>query len=384
MKKINYLDLFSGCGGLSYHFLKDKRFNLISSADNDLACHNTYLELCNSLGIKNSDKKVLKLDLNKNSNLINNFSGINLDLVIGGPPCQAYSMAGRIRDKNKMKDDYRNYLFESFLKVIQLTKAKYFIMENVPGILSAKPGGILITSRIKKAIQSIGFYVKPEIADCLIELSNYQIPQRRRRIIIFGISKKINNYKNKVDKFYSLLSSLKIKNQKSVYEAIGDLKKFYPSPEIIKKDGKKYSHFPISSSIFDHFPRYHSKRDIGIFEKLSHDIESNQNKFTDINQLKKLYSLVVKKKSNVHKYYVLRKNELSNLIPAHLYKDGLRHIHYDSKQARTLTVREAARLQTFPDNFKFIGSNTDKYKMIGNAVPPLFSKYLLKAFLQVI
>ena len=92
----------------------------------------------------------------------------------------------------------------------------------------------------------------------------------------------------------------------------------------------------------------------------------------------------VKKKSNVHKYYVLRKNELSNLIPAHLYKDGLRHIHYDSKQARTLTIREAARLQTFPDNFNFIGSNTDKYKMIGNAVPPLFSKYLLKAFLQVI
>ena len=73
MKKINYLDLFSGCGGLSYHFLKDKRFNLISSADNDLACHNTYLELCNSLGIKNSQDKVLKLDLNKKSALFFNF-----------------------------------------------------------------------------------------------------------------------------------------------------------------------------------------------------------------------------------------------------------------------------------------------------------------------
>ena len=376
MKKINYLDLFSGCGGLSYYFLNDKRFNLISSVDNDFACHNTYLELCKSLGIKQCEKKVLKLDLNEKNDLINNFSEINSDLVLGGPPCQAYSIAGRIRDKN--------YLFESFLKVIQLTKAKYFIMENVPGILSAKPGGILITDRIQKAIQSIDFYIKPEIADCLIELSNYQIPQRRRRVIIFGVSKKIKNYKNKVDKFYTLLNSLKIKKLSNVYEAIGDLKKFYPSSQIIKKDGKKYSHFPISSSFIDHFPRYHSKRDIGVFEKLAHDIESNQNKFTDINQLKKLYSLVVKKKSNVHKYYVLRKNELSNLIPAHLYKDGLRHIHYDSKQARTLTIRESARLQTFPDNFKFIGSNTDKYKMIGNAVPPLFSKYLLKAFLQVI
>ena len=384
MKKVNYLDLFSGCGGLSYYFLKDKRFNLISSVDNDLSCHNTYLELCKSLGIKQYDEKVLKLDLNKKNDLINNFSKINSDLVLGGPPCQAYSIAGRIRDKNKMKTDYRNYLFESFLKVIELTKAKYFIMENVPGIVSAKPGGILITERIKKAIQSIDFYIKPEITECLIELSNYQVPQRRRRVIIFGVSKKINKYKKKVDKFYSLLSSFKSENQKSVYQAIGDLKKFYPSNKIIKKNGKKYSHFPISSLFDDHFPRYHSKRDIGIFKKLAHDIESNQNKFTDINQLKKLYSLVVKKKSNVHKYYVLRKNELSNLIPAHLYKDGLRHIHYDSKQGRTLTIREAARLQTFPDNFKFVGSNTDKYKMIGNAVPPLFSKYLLKAFLQVI
>jgi DNA (cytosine-5)-methyltransferase 1 len=384
MKKVNYLDLFSGCGGLSYYFLKDKRFNLISSVDNDLSCHNTYLKLCKSLGVKQCEEKVLKLDLNKKNDLINNFSKINSDLVLGGPPCQAYSIAGRIRDKNKMRTDYRNYLFESFLKAIELTKAKYFIMENVPGIVSAKPGGILITDRIKKAIQSIDFYIKPEITECLIELSNYQVPQRRRRVIIFGVSKKINNYKKKVDKFYSLLSSFKSENQKSVYQAIGDLKKFYPSNKIIKKNGKKYSHFPISSLFDDHFPRYHSKRDIGIFKKLAHDIESNQNKFTDINQLKKLYSLVVKKKSNVHKYYVLRKNELSNLIPAHLYKDGLRHIHYDSKQGRTLTIREAARLQTFPDNFKFVGSNTDKYKMIGNAVPPLFSKYLLKAFLQVI
>ncbi len=84
----------------------------------------------------------------------------------------------------------------------------------------------------------------------------------------------------------------------------------------------------------------------------------------------------VGKKSNIHKYYVLRKDEPSNLIPSHLYKDGLRHIHYDSKQARSITVREAARLQRFPDWFNFIGTETQRYYQIGNAVAPNFAYHL--------
>ena len=103
---------------------------------------------------------------------------------------------------------------------------------------------------------------------------------------------------------------------------------------------------------------------------MTEDIESQRYEYTSIERLKELYTQVTGEESNIHKYYVLRRDEQSNTIPAHLYKDGFRHIHPDSAQCRTLTVREAARLQTFDDDYEFVGSMGEQYKMIGNAVPP--------------
>ena len=117
---------------------------------------------------------------------------------------------------------------------------------------------------------------------------------------------------------------------------------------------------------------------------LAEDIETGEKKYISAEALKKLYTQATGKKSNVHKYYVLRWNEQSNLIPAHLYKDGLRHIHPDSKQARSITVREAARLQGFPDDYIFIGTQAEQFKMIGNAVPPIFSKKLAEAIYELL
>ena len=167
---------------------------------------------------------------------------------------------------------------------------------------------------------------------------------------------------------------------RTVKDAIGDLPVIMPSKDVIRQDGHKYSHVPIDGGgVMNHIPRFHSERDQAIFRLLGEDIESGRNEYVSTEALKRLYTKMTGKQSNIHKYYVLRWNEQSNTIPAHLYKDGMRHIHPDSRQARSITVREAARLQTFADDFEFLGPTMAQYKMIGNAVPSDFAKIIAKA-----
>ena len=381
MKKIKFIDLFAGCGGLTESFLKSKKYVPLKIIDDNKFCYLTTLKRLEKFKFKNPEKIAELKDISS-LDTINEFKNIKSDIVIGGPPCQAYSVAGRIRDIDGMKNDYRNFLFESFLKIINYSQPNYFIMENVPGILSAKPGNIKVTVRIKKQTDEIKYYIPENLSECVFDLSKYGVPQKRRRVIIFGVNKKLKNFKSISKKFYEILRSLESKKIVTVKEAIGDLGKLYPLKNIAKTNGRKFSH-NINSEKVDHSPRFHNQRDIKIFKLLAEDIETKKFKYKTIKELQKLYTKIVGKKSNIHKYYVLKKDKPSNLIPSHLYKDGLRHIHYDSKQARSITVREAARLQSFPDNFEFIGPMTEQYKMIGNAVPPNFSKFLLKTILKL-
>ena len=126
-----------------------------------------------------------------------------VDGVIGGPPCQAYSFAGRVKDKNGMRDDYRNYLFESFVELVKIYKPKGFIFENVLGILTAKPGGKLITERIIKSFEEIGYSISVNLReDAVFNMAHFGIPQERKRVIIFGVpktdDKKISEFLPKV------------------------------------------------------------------------------------------------------------------------------------------------------------------------------------------
>lgn len=402
---LNTIDLFVGCGGLSEGFEQSRKYKMIGAVEWEPSPVKEFRNhLKNRWGIQDSEERVLQFDIQRTEELFNGWKdkkfgeskGLDalvgnrqLDVIIGGPPCQAYSVAGRIRDEHGMREDYRNYLFESYLKVVQHYKPRVFVFENVPGILSAKPGdgSVRIIDLIQKAFADAGYAVLPDLSNAIIDMTEYGVPQNRKRIIILGVSKE--HYGDKaeamVEKFYSsYLPEYKIEKKATVRDAIGDLPKLRPLDEPISYLGRKLSHSVSDPLINGHISRFHNKRDIELFKFLEEDIASGRLKYTSAKSLKTLYTKLTGKTSNVHKYYVLRWDEPSNLIPAHLFKDGLRHIHPDPEQARTITVREAARLQTFPDNYYFNCSQTDAFKMIGNAVPPLFAKKVAYAIYHLI
>lgn len=395
--KINVIDLFAGCGGLIDGFLQTRKYYTLAAVD---------WEYTTVVTLKNRLENKWKYDLNKNNiihfdiqrteELINGFNDVvygssvgldelvgtkQVDLIVGGPPCQAYSIAGRVRDENGMHYDYRNFLFESYVRLVSHYQPKAFVFENVEGILSAKPGGISIVERIRKAFNEIGYEITDNLrGNALFDTSYYNVPQKRKRVIIFGVPKNKKS-KSNINAFYSMMK-LKATNEplnsKCAFEF---LPKIIPDP-----NNPKHSHtvkvngVPIPKN---HEPRMHSKRDIEIFKLLAEDIKSGKEMYTSSKALIELYKQKTGKDSNFHKYHVIREDKPSNTIPAHLYKDGLRHIHPDPRQARSITVREAARLQTFDDDFEFLGSRGDQYKMIGNAVPPVFSRIIAETISEL-
>lgn len=400
MKKLNIIDLFAGCGGLLDGFLQSGLYNPLASVEWENAPAKTLRKrLIDKWEITDAEESVIRFDIQRLEELMNGFDDqiygksrglkqiINnkkVDLIIGGPPCQAYSVAGRVSVDQTEKPDYRNFLFEYYLKIVNELQPKLFIFENVPGMLSAMPDGTPIMNLIKRDIEDKGYEVIDDIRKyAIVNAADYDVPQSRKRVILVGLNKK---YFGNIDrqellqKFYTeILPKYKGRKVISVKEAIGDLPPCYP----LLTD-KRPSHTVPESKITWHYSRFNSVRDVKIFEMLARDIETGANLFTNSEELKKLYNKATGANTNVHKYHVLRADEPSTTILAHLYKDGLRFIHYDSKQARTITVREAARLQTFDDDFEFVGTQGDAFKMIGNAVPSKLALAISKAIKDLI
>lgn len=391
MTKYKMIDLFAGCGGLEDGFLQSGLYEDIAAVEWLKPQVDTLVNrLETKWKVKDAKERVMHFDIQREEELfsgwddptfgtgkgldyyINNVGGI--DLIIGGPPCQAYSVAGRVRDKDGMRNDYRNYLFEHYLNVVDRYRPKVFVFENVPGILSASPNGVAITDLIRDGFAKIGYEIVSDLRKAKLNASDYLVPQNRERIIIVGVdSRRYKNASKTLELFYSnILPKYKGDRIITVKDAIGDLPACLPL-NAEEPHANRRSHSVPVCDITWHKPRFHNLRDMDTFRVLAEDVESGRREY-DSKRISELYEQKIGSKSPIHRYHVLDPDLPSTTIIAHLYKDGNRFIHYDPKQCRTLTVREAARLQSFDDDYDFIGSQGNAYQMIGNAVPPRLAK----------
>ena len=401
--KIKMLDLFAGCGGLTDGFMQTGCYNDIAAVEwKEPQVRTLRNRLLNKWKKTNAEESVLHFDIQREDELfggwsndpvfgdskgldyyVNEASGI--DIIIGGPPCQAYSVAGRVRDEHGMEDDYRNFLFEHYLSIVDRYRPDLFIFENVPGILSAAPHGKKVSEIIPKEFAKKGYIITNDLSNAIVNAADYNVPQNRKRVIMVGINKEVFggiDIQAMLKDFYeNILPSHKGKTI-TVRQAIGDLPKLeaYWDEE---HHSKRISHSTPSCDLTWHQPRYNNTRDMDTYKTLAEDIESGKREY-DSKKISELYEEKIGSKSPIHRYHVLDPDQPSTTIIAHLHKDGNRFIHYDSKQARSITPREAGLLQSFDKDFEFLGARGSVYEMIGNAVPPQLAKALAESIVELL
>lgn len=391
-KRYTFIDLFAGCGGLSEGFYR-QGFKALAHVEIDHWACETLRTRMKFYGYKDYNREVIEHDITSDDileRIDNAVNGRTVDIIIGGPPCQAYSTAGRVRDGKKMASDPRNYLFESYVKILEYYSPKFFVFENVTGLLSAQVKNAPIFPKVLKALGNkykvIG---NPEVL--VHNTADYGVPQLRKRVIIIGVRKDID--KSAEELYESIIKTHwnpeTLSNEKKgkkrfvdVRQAIGDLPSVEPGQdastedfdypcnnEFLKRIGKPGIH-----PLMDHIARKHNDMDRERFQVMIHNHWSFGQLRREMPQYEHEHARVFDNS------YVVQWWDLpSKTILAHIHKDGFQFIHPDEEQRRTFTVREAARIQSFPDDFEFKGSRGEKYKQIGNAVPPLFAEALAKS-----
>jgi DNA (cytosine-5-)-methyltransferase len=397
-KTYNFIDLFAGCGGLSEGFYR-QGFNAVAHVElNHFACE-TLRERMKFYGYKEYDKEVIEADITSADILTkidNAVARRQVDIIIGGPPCQAYSTAGRVRDKKGMENDPRNFLFESYVRILEYYMPKIFVFENVTGLLSAKVNGQAIFPQIINALGK-HYNVISNPDKILFNSVFYGVPQTRKRIILIGIRKDITSCE--IEEVYNSIQKTHyspetpeeergtLKHYVDVRAALGDLPFVLPGQDastpayeypcnndFLKAIGKKGIH-----PLMDHICRKHNDTDRERFRVMIN------NRWSFGEMRKKRPDLEHKQARVFDNSYVVQWWDLPcKTILAHIHKDGFQFIHPDPKQARSFTVREAARIQSFPDDFIFKGSRGEKYKQIGNAVPCLFAEAIAKGIKHIL
>ena len=337
--KFKVLDLFCGSGGLSSGFI-EAGYDVVLGIDNWKDAIFTFEKNhYNSKGI------VADLFLESPKSIAKKTGVSKVDVIIGGPPCQGFSIAGK-----RIIDDERNKLYKSFVNFVEFYKPKAFLMENVPNIISMGEGKV--KDSIIKDFKKLGYTVVCKV----LLASEFGVPQNRRRAFFIGTKGK------------GVFIFPEIKNPEFVSssEAISDL------PEKSISDGIKY---PLKAK-----SEYQEKIRKGSKGLFNHEITKHNDQTIDIIAMVPDGGNYKNLPAHLHKTrnVNIAWTRLNSKKPSFTIDTGHRH-HFHYKFNRVPTVRESARIQSFPDTFIFLGSKTSQYKQVGNAVPPLLAEVLAKS-----
>ena len=399
----NYIDLFAGAGGLSEGFQREGFSPLLHIEMDKPACNTLktrtayYFLLENNmisiykdyLSQKISQEQfysyIPKKELNKVYNetlsndtmskvkeeIKNRLPSGGLDILVGGPPCQTYSLVGRSVQKDKIHNDERNYLFNLYVDILEEFKPKIFIFENVTGLLSAKNiDGILYIDLITEAFDKAGYKIEKRV----LNARQFGVLQNRKRVIIIGWKKGTNfSYPN----FNSTISDDFLVGD--LFEDLPGINENIYRTDEISKYLEDYKIREEKDNLTQHYTRTINSRDQKIYHHAISIWEKDKKRlsYTDLPS-----ELTTHKNTTsfLDRFKVVASDlHYSQTILAHLSKDGHYYIYPDKKQCRSVSIREAARLQSFPDNYFFEGTMTQAFKQIGNAVPPLMSAEIAKS-----
>ena len=345
LKKYNVVDLFCGAGGFSLGLKDTNRFNSILANDIDT-------DMCEAYSLNFPETKILSKSIS-DLDFLSIKKENNIDVVVGGPPCQAYSLSGK-----RLKNDPRANLFLEYFRAIKVIRPNIFVYENVKGLFSYKKGKTFY--QLREIFEKIGY----DLSINLVNALNYGVPQSRERIFIVGYRKGL------IYSFPRISQSLK---PLTIKDAISDLPiiknnecsiKYFSKP---KTNYQKLMRKNAPENLMDHKSSKHSENLVTIMSYLPEG------------GLKKDLPFKIRPKSGyANSYGRLWWNKPATTITRNFgTPSSARCIH--PKIDRALTTREGARLQSFPDRYKFFGSRAKKNLQIGNAVPPLLAKKIGKS-----
>ncbi|MBC8522026.1 MAG: DNA cytosine methyltransferase [Methanomicrobia archaeon] len=434
------IDLFAGCGGLSEGF-KQTGFDIIAQIEMDKwACESLRTRHLYH-GLKDSGKgylyrRYLRQEV-RQEDILDRFPDLResishqviqatlgndgierilekiessrkynaaprFHVLLGGPPCQPYSLAGRARDPFRMENDRRHYLYRHYLEILERLQPDFFLYENVPGLFTARAEGKEIFVRILNDFSYLDppYEITPPLREVFEEPGSYilnsadfHIPQSRKRLILIGYKKSLEGKNPGIKNIFKRLQKQASKNREgerlTVSDAIGDLPPLKPAEGSDGWFGSYNSNTNLTSyqrrmrrgspGIVNHRARTHMQGDL---ERYRFFIEhhKNGNGAACLNDLIQERPNLIPNHRHLDKFLDRFKVQWwdysSSTITAHICKDGHYYIHPDINQCRSFTVREAARCQSFPDNFKFEGPRTEQFRQVGNAVPPLLAEII--------